>query len=88
MIDLHAMFGTARRLVGYDDLMRAAEATGAVVEPGDMLCLHTGQASALLAAGADPPVALLEDAFCHLDGCDARLLRWIDDRRPGRADRR
>jgi kynurenine formamidase len=79
MIDLHGMFGDARRLVGYDDLMRAAEATNAEVERGDMVCLHTGQASALLQAGANPPAGLLEDAFCHLDGCDNRLLRWIDD---------
>jgi kynurenine formamidase len=78
MIDLFGMFGAARRLVGYDDLMRAAEATGAVVEPGDMVCLHTGQATALLHAGANPPKELLEDAFCHLDGCDERLLQWID----------
>lgn len=79
MIDLLGMFGPARRLVGYDDMMRACEATGAVVEPGDMVCLHTGQAGALLHAGSNPPVELLEDAFCHLDGCDERLLRWIDD---------
>jgi len=78
MIDLFGAFGPARRLVGYDDLMRAASLTGAEVEPGDMLCLHTGQATALLAAGRTPPASLLEDAFCHLDGCDERLLRWID----------
>lgn len=78
MIDLHGTFGDARRLVGYDDLMRAAEVTGAEVDPGDMVCLHTGQASALLRAGAAPSEALLENAFCHLDGCDDRLLRWID----------
>jgi hypothetical protein len=48
MIDLFGMLGADRRLVGYDDLMRAAEATGAIVERGDMVCLHTGQATALL----------------------------------------
>jgi kynurenine formamidase len=79
MIDLLGAFGPERRLVGYDDLMRAAEMTGATVEHGDILCLHTGQASALLAAGQNPPTHLLEDAFCHLDGCDDRLLRWIDE---------
>jgi kynurenine formamidase len=79
LIDLLAVFGPERRIVGYDDLMRAAERTGAAIEPGDVLCLHTGQATALLHAGADPPRDLLEDAFCHLDGCDERLLRWIDD---------
>jgi kynurenine formamidase len=79
MIDLFGAYGAARRIVGYDDLMRAADATGAEIENGDMLCLHTGQASALLVAGRNPPTELLEDAFCHLDGCDDRLLRWIDE---------
>jgi kynurenine formamidase len=79
MIDLFGAFGADRRLVGYDDLMRAAEVTGAEVERGDIVCLHTGQATALLHAGRNPAPALLEDAFCHLDGCDDRLLRWIDD---------
>jgi kynurenine formamidase len=79
MIDLLGAFGPERRLVGYDDLMQAAEMTGASVDRGDILCLHTGQASALLAAGRNPSIRLLEDAFCHLDGCDDRLLRWIDE---------
>lgn len=79
MIDLHAAYGDARRIVGYDDLMRACERTGAVVERGDIVCLHTGQASALLAAGRDPDPKLLDGSFCHLDGCDDALLRWIDD---------
>ena len=79
MVDLRAVFGDERRIVGYDELMRAAEAQGAEIEAGDVLCLHTGQATSLLRAGPDPPTGLLEDAFCHLDGCDDRLLRWIDE---------
>ena len=66
-------------MVGYDDLMRACAADGVEVEPGDILCLHTGQAAAILALRRDPDRETLEDAFCHLDGTDARLLRWIDD---------
>lgn len=79
MIDLQGLFGSERRIVGYDDLMRACEATDARVERGDMVCIHTGQASALWQAGAQPDPKLLEDSFCHLDGCDQRLLRWIDE---------
>lgn len=78
MIDLQGAFGSDRKLIGYDDLMRAAEMSGAVVERGDIVCLHTGQATALLAAGREPAAALLENGFCHLDGCDERLLAWID----------
>jgi len=79
MIDLLGAFGPSRRCVGYDDLMRAMDARGVVVEPGDVVCLHTGQAAALLAMRKQPDQATMEEAFCHLDGCDERLLRWVDE---------
>ena len=79
MIDLLGAFGRKRRLVGYDGLMHAMDRRQVVVEPGDMVCLHTGQAAALLAMHRRPDQATMEEAFCHLDGCDQRLLRWIDD---------
>ena len=71
--------GDARRAVGYDDLLRAMDAQQAVVETGDILCLHTGQTEVLLAQDGHPDQASLDDAFCHLDGCDDRLLAWIAD---------
>ena len=79
MIDLHAAHGAARARVGYEGLMRAMEAGGAVVERGDMVCLHTGLADALLACEGEPGTELLERSHAALDGRDARLLRWIDD---------
>ncbi len=79
MIDLHAMFGRARHLIGYNELMRCCEARGAIVEPGDMVCLHTGLARALLALDRVPDIETLEHSHAVLDGRDARLLRWIDD---------
>lgn len=78
LVDLRRAFGDARRAVGYDDLMRTLDAQRVTVEAGDILCLHTGQTEVLLAQGADPERHALEDAFCHLDGCDERLLAWID----------
>ena len=78
MIDLHNLFGTERRIVGYEDLMRACEADSVEIESGDILCIHTGHATAILAAGKRPSRSLLEDGFCHLDGKDERLLRWLD----------
>lgn len=79
MIDLLGAFGPRRRHVCYDDLMRAMALRHVTVEPGDLVCLHTGQAAALLASGRQPDRATMEDAYCHLDGCDDRLLRWIDE---------
>lgn len=78
LVDLRRAFGDTRRLVGYDDLMRVFDDQRIAVEAGDILCLHTGQSDVLLAQGDAPERHWLEDAFCHLDGCDERLLRWID----------
>lgn len=79
LVDLRRAFGDARRIVGYDDLMRVLDAQNACVERGDILCIHTGQSAVLAEAGETPAARWLDDAFCHLDGCDERLLRWIDE---------
>ena len=77
LVDLRRAFGDARRIVGYDDLMRTIDAQRVGVESGDILCLHTGQTEVLLAQGERPESRFLDDAFCHLDGCDDALLDWI-----------
>jgi hypothetical protein len=79
MIDLHHHFGPARRVVGYDDLMRVLEADRIVVESGDMVCLHTGFAEALLAMDRRPDAAVLAGFGGVLDGRDRKLLQWITD---------
>ena len=78
MIDLRAHFGAARRLVGYDDLMHVMEHDGVVVEPGDMVCLHTGCAQRVLDMKKEP-VKEATDDVAALDGKDERLLQWITD---------
>jgi kynurenine formamidase len=78
MVDLRRAYGDARRAVGYDDLMSTMDSQQVVVETGDILCLHTGQTDALLAQGPEPDPRWFDDAFCHLDGCDEKLLAWID----------
>lgn len=79
LIDLHAHFGRAHKLVGYDDLMRVCEADAVVVESGDMLCLYTGFADVLLEMGADTDLEALRASCTALDGRDDKLLRWITD---------
>jgi hypothetical protein len=79
MIDLEAHFGRARRLVGYDDLMRVMEEDRVTVEPADFLCLHTGFARLVLDMARQPDGEALRRACAVLDGADERLLRWIGD---------
>ncbi|MCP5155239.1 MAG: cyclase family protein [Ectothiorhodospiraceae bacterium] len=79
MIDLHAHFGRARQRVGYAELERVMRADGVVVEPGDMVCLHTGFAQAIVEMGGDPDPAVLEGSCPVLDGSDPELQAWVRD---------
>lgn len=79
LVDLFAAFGSEPQLVGYDDLMRAMAARSVEVEPGDMLCLHTGFAELVLKMNRNPNPVELTNACARLDGRDERLLNWIDD---------
>lgn len=79
LIDLAHHLGRRRHAVGYDDLMRILEADRIDVEPGDMVCLHTGFADTLLAMNRAPDLARLHETGSGLDGRDGRLLNWIVD---------
>jgi kynurenine formamidase len=79
LIDLWRHYGDARAMIGYDALMRVMDADGVVVEPGDLVCVHTGFAQQVLDLGAASDPEKLRDFGCALDGSDARLLQWITD---------
>lgn len=78
LVDLRHHFGTTRRAVGYDDLMRVIEADQLDIRRGDILCVHTGLADMALALSADDDHTFLRTACAVLDGTDTRLLQWID----------
>ena len=79
MLDMKHHYGTAHRFAGYDDVMRALEADDAVVEPGDILCLHTGYTQRVIEMGGTPDAVELEKSFASFDGRDGKLLQWITD---------
>lgn len=79
MIDLRAHLGEQRTSVGYDALMRIIDHDRLEIETGDMVCLHTGFADALLAQNRQPSAAVLNGIGAELDGRDAGLLNWITD---------
>lgn len=79
MVDLHAHFGGGRTLVGYEQLAQVLADDAVPLEPGDILCLHTGFAQALLDMDRQPTHEALEQTGCLLDGRDERLLQWITD---------
>lgn len=79
MVDLAAAYGTERRWIGYDDLMRAMDAQKVEVAVGDFLLLHTGFGEAVMGMDRQPDMAVLNRTGAVLDGADDRLLRWIAD---------
>lgn len=76
LINLHRHFGATRVQVGYEKLARILEIDGIVVEPGDMVCLHTGFAQLLL-DGVPRTAEDLAQACPVLDGSDRQLHEWI-----------
>lgn len=81
LVDLAHIYGTEFRDIGYDALMQAMDATGAEVEPGDMLLLRTGFAELVLSMNRNPDEAVLHHSCSALDGRDDKLLQWITDSR-------
>lgn len=78
LVDLAAHLGTARSLVGLAELEAVLAADGVVVEPGDVVVLHTGFATALL--GLDgPPTPDVLGSCAVLDGRDRGLQEWVRD---------
>jgi kynurenine formamidase len=59
--------------------MRILDADSVEIEPGDMVCLHTGFADTLLAMNRQPDLERLHQTGSGLDGWDGKLLNWIVD---------
>jgi kynurenine formamidase len=77
MIDLRAHLGDARVVVDYALLADIFAKDAITIEPGDMVCLHTGFADRLLAMNRNPDAEVLANCGAVLDGRDPALLDWI-----------
>jgi len=78
MIDVRSYLGDEWRAVNFDDIATILDRDRVVIEPGDMVCLHTGFADKVLAAGADASPELLGRYRSGVDSWDPRVLAWID----------
>ncbi|HET9580797.1 MAG TPA: cyclase family protein [Usitatibacter sp.] len=72
---------TLRRNVGYDALRQVLERDRIDVRPGDILCIHTGFASELLAMNRQVDRERVHHMCAALDGTDRKLLDWISESR-------
>jgi kynurenine formamidase len=79
LIDLHALVGDEKIDIGFDRLEEAMKSQGAVVEPGDMVCFHTGFGRKIIAMNRQPDHHTLHNSCAALDGRDPRLQEWVYD---------
>jgi kynurenine formamidase len=79
LVDLAHHFGTEWRAVNLEMLQQAMAADDIVVEPGDMLLLHTGFATQILEWGGSPDPRKVFTTGTYLDAHDDDLLQWIAD---------
>ena len=78
LLNLHARFGEERVSVGFEELERLMKEDGVIVEPGDMLVLHTGWATMLYGMKLKPDAEKLHNSCAVLDGDDPKLLDWLE----------
>ncbi|MCE0765538.1 cyclase family protein [Pseudonocardia kujensis] len=78
LVDLQRAVGRDRVAVGHDQLTEIMAAQDVTVEPGDILCLHTGLTEVMLEVGDELTHETL-DQCAVLDSQDDRLLQWITD---------
>jgi kynurenine formamidase len=79
LVDLRHHLGDEWRGVGFDLLHEVMAADGVVVEPGDLLLLHTGFATRVVEWNKQADPRDLFTTCSYLDAHDDRLLQWIAD---------
>ena len=79
LIDLAHHLGHEWRGVDLATLTEIMESDGVVVEPGDMLLLHTGFATEVLKWNRQPDPVKIHTTCTYLDARDPSLLQWISD---------
>jgi kynurenine formamidase len=79
LVDLEHHLGRDWRGVDLATLREVMAADDVVVEPGDVLLLHTGFATRLLEWDRDPDPREIFTTCAYLDAKDDALLEWIAD---------
>ena len=77
LVDLAHHLGHEWRGVDLTTLQEIMAADDVVVEPGDMLLLHTGFATEVLAWNRHPDPVKIHTTCSYLDARDPELLEWI-----------
>lgn len=77
MLDLHRRYGNEKTYVNAAMLHDVMREQGVVVEPGDILVVHTGFGQLIVDMKGTPDREVLHNSCAGLDGSDPALLDWI-----------
>ena len=81
MIDLEKHFGRAEKAVTFEEMQNVMIHDGVTVEPGDMVCIHTGFGAELLKMERKPDPDRLHHMCTALKGGDGALHNWLTDKK-------
>jgi kynurenine formamidase len=81
LVDLDLHLGREKQTIGFAELAGIMERDKVGVEPGDIVCLHTGFADEVLKMQGSPDPHRLHNMCAALDGADEALARWISESR-------
>ncbi|HVV74688.1 MAG TPA: cyclase family protein [Mycobacteriales bacterium] len=79
LVDLHAHFGDEWRAVNREMLEAVMAADDVVVEPGDILLVHTGFATRVYEWDRNPDPKQIHRMSTYLDARDPSLLEWVSE---------
>jgi kynurenine formamidase len=79
LVDIAHHLGHEWRGIDLKTLQEIMDADNVVVEPGDMLLLHTGFATEVLGWNRNPDPKKIHTTCSYLDAHDPALLEWITD---------
>lgn len=77
LLDVEKHFGRDKQDLTFADIATVIERDGLEIERGDILCIHTGFADAVLKMNRHPDPARLHAMCAALDGRDPALHAWI-----------
>lgn len=81
LLDVDRHFGRGSLNLTYEHIETILDADGITVEPGDILCLHTGFGDELLKMNRKPDPDRIHTMCAAIDGRDKKLHQWLSDTR-------
>jgi hypothetical protein len=81
LLDLDRHLGRDKQTIGLAPLLEVIERDRITIQPGDILCLHTGYGDEVMKMKGNPDPERLHNICAALDGADEALQNWLSETR-------